>query len=210
MSLEDNTGKPELQKLYFAKDHQGLLGTINDQIFYTLRYEAGKPIAFPFKKQPFSVLLNIVNPLSKEELETLAKMLLEHGLACAICNGKQAEEASEIIDESIDKYGSSDDKFTPYSSTCEEGIEEALQYFSLPTGITSTSLILTIGNENDNDSMMDTINNLSSNSLLYIEKKLTEEEPMDIAEIRKLYYQTAYVNETKYHKKPPLTYITNK
>lgn len=200
MSLEDNAGKPDLQKLYFSRQHQGLLGTINDQIFYTSRYEAGKPVAFPFEKQPFSLLLNIITPLTREELEVLTKQLLEYGLACAICNGSQAEEASEIIDEVIDKYGSSDDQYTPYSSTCEEGIEEALQYFSLPTGITETSFILTIGSDSDGGSMMDVINNLTGSDLLAIEEYFEEEKLLEAADIRELFYQEAEVDETKYYK----------
>ncbi len=199
MGFEDDADRPDLKKLFFSNTHQGKLGKIGDQTFYTIRYEAGKPIAFPFKKAPFSALLNIVSTVSKEHIEQIAKELLNQGLACAICNGEQAEEVSNIIDDTIDKFGSSDDQHTPYSSPCEEGIDEALQYFALPTGITNISLIITIGTDNDHGNTIETINNLSNAGVEY---EMTEDldafEDLFEVDIAARYFEYVEVDENKY------------
>ena len=199
MAFEDGTDKPDLKKLFFSKDHQGKLGKIGDQIFYTIRYEAGKPLTLPFKKRPFSVLLNIVSNISEAHAELLAKELLKNGMACAICNGEQADEVSSIIDDTINNFDSSDDHYTPYSSSCEEGFDEALQYFALPTGLTTTSIIITVGNDSDHSSTVDVINNLGNAGQEHqLVEDVEDEETLFEVDIAKLFYEEVEVDEYKY------------
>ena len=201
MTFEDSADKPGLKTLYFSNRHQGKLGKIGDQTFYTIRYEAGKSLALPFTARPFSVLLNLVTSLSKKHIKLLAQELLASGMACAICNGEQAEEASEIIDEVINTFDSSDDQYTPYSSSCEEGFDEALQYFALPTGLTNVSIIITVGDDHDHGSTIDSINSLGNAGYEYCLTADTEEENFeDLPEldIAALYYDDTEVDEYKY------------
>ena len=201
MTFEDSADKPGLKTLFFSNKHQGKLGKIGDQTFYTIRYEAGKSLTLPFTARPFSVLLNLVTNLSEEHLKLLAQELLTQGMACAICNGEQADEASEIIDETINSFDSSDDCFTPYSSSCEEGFDEALQYFALPTGLTNTSIIITVGDDNDHGSTIDCINSLGNAGYEYqlvtdIEEQTSGE--LTTIDIAALYYADIQVDEDKY------------
>ncbi len=204
MDFEDDTEQPDLKKLYFSNTHQGKLGKIGDQTFYTIRYEAGKPLTLPFKKRPFSALLNIVSKISVEHIELLAQELLNQGMACVICNGEQAEETSDIIDDTINTFGATDDHYTPYSSPCEESFSEALQYFALPTGLTNTSIIITIGNTSDYGSTIESINNLNNAGAEYRLTAAvdTAESGADCQEIdiRELYYRECLVDEAKYHR----------
>ncbi len=197
MEFEDGTERPDLKKLYFSNTHQGKLGKIGDQTFYTIRYEAGKPLALPFSKRPFSVLLNLVSSLSRENIELLAKELLAQGMACAICNGEQADEVSEIIDETINSFDSSDDQFTPYSSSCEEGFDEALQYFALPTGLTTVSIIITIGSDNDHGTTIDCINSLDSAGCEF-QLVEDEEEELQAEDFAAMFFSEAEIDEYKY------------
>ncbi len=198
MEFEDGTERPDLKKLYFSNRHQGKLGKIGDQTFYTIRYEAEKPLTLPFSKRPFSVLLNLISNLSRESIELLAKELLAQGMACAICNGEQADEVSEVIDETINSFDSSDDQFTPYSSSCEEGFDEALQYFALPTGLTTVSVIITVGNDSDHGATIDCINNLDSAGCEFQLVEDEEEEELQAADFAAMFFNEAEIDEYKY------------
>ena len=159
MGQNHDKGISDLESRFHAAGKSGNLGRLNDQDFYAVRYESARPLEFPFAQQKFGALLNLAAATSREELEKIARQLLEHGLAYALCAGDQAEEMSEIIDRLIDEGAYSNDGFTPYTSV-EDGLSEALEYFVLPTGITSISLIITIGNNDDQGSALDLFDNL--------------------------------------------------
>lgn len=159
VAAENGKEISELESRFNTSGQNASLGRLNDQSFYALRYESGKPINFPFKGCKFSVLLNFASAIEEQELQRLASQLLEHGAVIAICAGEQAEEMSTVFDHLIDENNFSHDGYTPYSSV-EDGLSEALQYFALPTGLTDTSLILTIGSSDDGENALELFDNL--------------------------------------------------
>lgn len=161
----------DLESRFNEVGKSGKLGKLNDQIFYAVRYESGKPLSIPFSKQQFGVLLNLVAEVGEAEMERLAQQLLDFGMAYALCTGEQADVMSGIIDRLIDESGLLHDGFTPYSSI-EDGLSDAMEFFVLPTGITQTSLIVTIGNDDDQNGVMDLFNNLFSGEV----EECSEEE----------------------------------
>jgi len=163
----------ELESKFLAAGKTGKLGKLNDQVFYALRHNTSENIKFPFSKQKFGALLNIAAATDEQILEKIARQLLEHGLAFALCTGEQSDLMSEIIDRLIDENNFTHDGFTPYSSI-EEGLSDAMQYFALPTGITQTSLIITIGNDDDQGSAMNLFDNLFGGEIEI--ENLTEDE----------------------------------
>lgn len=164
----------DLESRFEAQGRSGTLGKLNDQMFYAVRYQGGRPLGFPFASQKFGALLNLTAEVDQAELERIARELLEYGMAFALCAGEQAELMSQIIDQLIDENGFSHDGFTPYSSV-EEGLSEAMQYFVLPTGVTQTSLIITIGNDNDQGSALDLFDNLFGTEAGIEEESLEDE-----------------------------------
>ncbi len=175
----------DLEARFNEAGKTGKLGKLNDQVFYALRYEGGKSLTFPFSKQQFGVLINLVSAVSEDELERIARQLLEYGMAYALCTGEQAEEMSGILDRLIDDSGFLYDGCTPYSDV-EDGLSDALEYFVLPTGNTQTSLIVTIGNDGDHGGAMDLFDNLFGGELEICPEE--EEEEVWLRQVLKLVY----------------------
>lgn len=175
----------DLEARFNEAGKTGKLGKLNDQIFYAVRYEGGKLLTFPFAKQQFGVLLNLVGSVSAAELEQIAKQLLEYGMAYALCTGEQAEQMSGILDRLIDDSGFLHDGCTPYSDI-EEGLSDAMEYFVLPTGNTQTSLIVTVGNDDDHGGAMNLFDNLFGGELEICPRE--EEEEIWLRQTLKLVY----------------------
>lgn len=124
------------------------LGTIHDQKFYAIRNTGEKPLELPFSTKPFNVMIELALPLSDDALRQIGIQLLKDGMCHATCRGGEAERMGEILDDLIDEHGFSIDGHTVFTSVHDdESLEEVLEYFVLPNGLASTSLLVVIGDE---------------------------------------------------------------
>lgn len=150
----------DFEERLIASGNSAKVGKLNGQRFYAVRFTHGEDFALPFARKKFSALINAVGKFSDEELREIGLKLLQHGLVCAVCIGNAAEKMSEILDELIDDHNFTFDGFTPYSHVEDGSLADSLEFFSLPTGLTTVSLILTLGSGDDHNATVDMMNSL--------------------------------------------------
>lgn len=151
----------DFESRLIASGNSPKIGKLNDQRFYAVRYRGGR-LSIPFARKKFSALINAVSDYPETELRKIGMQLLKHGLAQAVCIGNGAEQVSEIFDELIDDHSFTFDGFTPYTQVEEGALSDAVEFFTLPTGLTKVSLILTLGNENSHNNIVDIMNGFSA------------------------------------------------
>lgn len=143
-----------------ASGNSAKVGKLNGQRFYAVRAAHGENLAIPFARKKFSALINVLGKFSEDELREIGLKLLKHGLVCAVCIGDAAEKMSEILDELIDNHNFTFDGFTPYTQMGDGSLADSLEFFTLPTGLTDVSLILTLGGSSDHNATVDMMNSL--------------------------------------------------
>ena len=80
----------------------------------------------------------------------------------AVCWGYEAELIGDMINSVIDEYGFWLDDHTAFCSVHEEeDLAEAMEYFILPTGLTDTSLLLTLSDQQAFTTMVDTFKQIT-------------------------------------------------
>lgn len=143
-----------------ASGNSAKVGKLNGQRFYAVRAAHGENLTIPFARKKFSALINVLGKFSEDELREIGLKLLKHGLVCAVCIGNAAERMSEILDELIDNHNFTFDGFTPYTQIGDGSLADSLEFFTLPTGLTDVSLILTLGGKSDHNAAVDMMNSL--------------------------------------------------
>ena len=143
-----------------ASGNSAKVGKLNGQRFYVVRASHGEGLTIPFARKKFSALINVRGKFSEDELREIGLKLLKHGLVCAVCIGDAAEKMSSILDDLIDDHNFTFDGFTPYTQTGDGSLADSLEFFTLPTGLTDVSLILTLGGSSDHDAAVDMMNSL--------------------------------------------------
>lgn len=143
-----------------ASGNSAKVGKLNGQRFYAVRAAHGEDLAIPFARKKFSALINVRGKFSEDELREIGLKLLKHGLVCAVCIGDAAEKMSKILDDLIDDHNFTFDGFTPYTQTGDGTLADSLEFFTLPTGLTDVSLILTLGGSSDHNAAVDMMNSL--------------------------------------------------
>lgn len=150
----------DFEERLIASGNSAKVGKLNDQRFYALRWQHGMDFALPFARKKFSALINALGKFSEAELREIGLKLLKHGLVCAVCIGDAAEKMSEILDELIDNNNFTFDGYTPYTQVGDGSLADSLEFFTLPTGLTDVSLILTLGSGSDHNATVDMMNSL--------------------------------------------------
>jgi len=150
----------DFEERLIASDNAPKVGKVNGQRFYAIRFAAGQTLEIPFGRKKFSALINVTGNFSDDELRKIGLKLLKHGLVCAVCIGNAAEKMSNILDELIDNNNFTFDGFTPYTQLGDGSLADSLEFFTLPTGLTDVSLILTLGSDPDHNAAVDLMNNL--------------------------------------------------
>ena len=126
------------------------LGRLHGQKFFVARANAMGEVAWPFGPRPFSAMVEIRREAGEDALARLAEGLFSHGCRGAVCRGAASDRCRDVFDRVAD-----DSKFfrpggySPWSMVYEEEFEEALAYFTLPTGQTDTGLLVVVGDEAD-------------------------------------------------------------
>ncbi|MBN1257142.1 MAG: hypothetical protein JXA52_05495 [Planctomycetes bacterium] len=137
------------EALWGIRAQDGCMGSILGQPFYSCRYLPGKKLSLPFKSgQTFSCLINTAVRIDDDQFKALAEMLLKNKMRYAICSGIDSERFSGLLTELLESGEYRDDGRTAIACSNEqEPIEEAMEYFALPSGIAPVNLLVTIGNE---------------------------------------------------------------
>ncbi len=131
------------------------LGTIHEQRFYAIRAN-GQEIRFPFSAQPFTAMVDISRPVDEQILTGYAQALIDHGCVQAVCRGEESSQLVDIFNQLAEK-GELDKHGTPFTSMCmeDEPLNEAIEYFVLPSGLAQTGLLMIIGDSGDFQSAID-------------------------------------------------------
>ncbi len=125
------------------------MGTIHDQRFYAMRAH-GSDLRFPFPAGTFTALVDMTGDVDEGILKSYAEKLIDHGCVQAVCRGEESSALVDIFNKLAEK-GDFDKNGTPFTSMCmdDEPLEEAIQYFVLPSGLAQTGLLMVIGDQND-------------------------------------------------------------
>jgi hypothetical protein len=93
-------------------------------------------------------LINASSSISDDDFRKLVEFLLENRMRSAICCGINAEHLADVLNEMLEGGDYHEDGRTAMTIAYEEEpIEEVLEYFALPDGVGSASLLLNIGND---------------------------------------------------------------
>lgn len=139
-----------VEERMLADGNRIFLGHLHDQEFYAIRHVSGGSLSIPFQPRPFTALIHTRRNLGEKQMEKIVRALLDHGMAYALCIGEHAERVSLLIDRLVDDHDYTRNDMTVYSDASqEESINEAMEYFVLPSGLGDTGLILSIGDESD-------------------------------------------------------------
>lgn len=150
MDFNSNAAFRNIEERLLADGNRVFLGHLHDQEFYALRHVSGESLTIPFQPRSFTALIHTRRNLSETQMHAIARALLEHGMVYALCIGEHGERMSMLIDRLVDENGYTRNDMTVFSNASqEESINEAMEYFVLPTGLGDTGLILSIGDESD-------------------------------------------------------------
>jgi hypothetical protein len=134
---------------------QKILGKFYDQRFYATRLVPGKAFHPPFAPHPFNVMIHIAGHVPDKALRQIGLDLLKHGMRFALCHGSEAERMGDILDELLEDNEFAHKGYTAYTSVHDDDpLEEAVEYFILPSGLADTGLMLVIGDESSFRSVM--------------------------------------------------------
>lgn len=125
------------------------LGSLHDQKFYAVRANNAE-LQFPFSAQPFTAMVDLAGQVDDATLKGYAAQLMAHGCVQCVCRGEEASRLSEIF-ETMTELGEMDSRGMPFTSMCidDEPLNEAIQYFVLPSGLASVGLLVVIGDAAD-------------------------------------------------------------
>ncbi|MCC8189855.1 MAG: hypothetical protein LIP77_04340 [Planctomycetes bacterium] len=121
------------------------MGTLHDQRFYAIRAN-GTDLRLPFTAQPFTALVDMTIPVDDSVLQGYAEALIGHGCVQAVCRGEDSGRLVAIFDR-LAEQGELDQNGTPFTSMAldDEPLDEAIQYFVLPSGLARIGLLMVIG-----------------------------------------------------------------
>ncbi|MFH0910565.1 MAG: hypothetical protein V1918_03525 [Planctomycetota bacterium] len=126
----------------------GFMGKVFDRPFYSCQFLPGKPLVLPFAPQSFVCLINASSYVSDEHFKALALSLLQQRMRAAICCGIESERLNDLLNELLEDGQFHDNGRTAMATAYEDDpLEEVMEYFALPAGIASTSLLLSIGDD---------------------------------------------------------------
>lgn len=150
MDFNSNASFVNIEERLLADGNRIFLGHLHEQEFYAVRHVSGDALSIPFQPRPFTALIHTRRNLGESQMTAIARILLEHGLAYALCIGEHGERMSQVLDALIDEHEYALNDMTVFSNAShEESIDEAMEYFVLPSGLSDTGLILSIGDESD-------------------------------------------------------------
>lgn len=176
MDFNSNASFVNIEERLLADGNRIFLGQLHDQAFYAVRHISGGALSMPFQPRPFTALIHTRRNLGDSEMVAIARTLLEHGLAYALCIGEHGERMSEVLDTLIDEHEYALNDMTVFSNAShEESIDEAMEYFVLPSGLSDTGLILSIGDESDMEDATSVFDSLLGSEALASEAEESEE-----------------------------------
>lgn len=121
------------------------LGTLHEQKFYAVRAKDAE-LRFPFPAQPFTAMVDMTGEVDDAILKGYAAQLMKYGCVQCVCRGEEAARLSDIFD-AMAELGEMDASGAPFTAMCvdDEPLNEAIEYFVLPSGLASVGLLLVIG-----------------------------------------------------------------
>lgn len=127
----------------------GFMGHVFDQPLYSCRCQPGAAFDLPFdERQPFACLINAAVHIPDSAFVNLARRLLERNMRFAVCAGIESDRLADLLNDVLEEGEYHDEGRTAVAASYEdEPVEEAMEYFILPSGIAPASLVVTIGDE---------------------------------------------------------------
>ncbi len=127
----------------------GFMGHVFDQPVYSCRCMPNEAIDLPFQDgQPFTCLINAAVHIQDSAFVTLARHLLTRNMRFAVCAGIESDRLADLLNELLEEGEyHQEGRSAAVASYDDEPVEEAMEYFILPSGIAPASLVITIGDE---------------------------------------------------------------